>query len=243
MSAPILAVRDLAAGYGRRTIVQNVSLEVRRNEILAVIGPNGSGKSTLLKAVSGLLPVQAGSVELEGLDVTDASVIERARRGTSLVLQGARVFGELSVEENLELGGYSLGGKARLAERKKSIFATFPLLEERRRRRALTLSGGERQALALAMGLMPGPRLLLLDEPTAGLAESLAEQFLTKVERLVRTLEIGVVIVEQRVQQAFAVANRVCVLRLGRVGFLGAVADLQPMSRLKEVYFGEEAGG
>lgn len=214
---PLLRVDGLATGYRRKPVVFGVSLDVREGEIVSLMGHNGAGKTTLLKAIAGLLPVWQGAVLLDGEPIETMPSASRVRRGLALVPQEHFVFADLSVAENLELGGFSVP-EARVAhERRQKIVALLPVLGDRRRQLAGTLSGGEQRMLSLGMALMMQPRLLLLDEPSLGLAPFLVERIMETIQRIVREERVTVLLVEQNVRQALPISDRVYIMRTGRL--------------------------
>jgi branched-chain amino acid transport system ATP-binding protein len=212
----LLAVEGLTTGYRRKQIVFDVSLEVRTGEIVALMGHNGAGKTTALKAIAGLLPVWAGRVHLGGEAMEDLPSAVRVRRGLALIPQERFVFADLTVAENLELGAFAVGDTLR-TERRAAVLELLPVLSERRRQLAGTLSGGEQRMLSLGMALMLRPRLLLLDEPSLGLAPLLVERIMETIQDVVRRERLTVLLVEQNVRHALRIASRVYVMRTGRV--------------------------
>jgi len=232
----MLKVLDLVTGYGKKQVVNSVSLEVGRGEIVALIGHNGAGKSTLLKAVFGLIPIWQGQVFLDGQAVPKPKPRDLLRAGVSYVPQGNRVFTDLTVHENLEMGGVTLPNKQRLKEGIERVFTLFPSLKDRLKQRAGTLSGGEKQMLALGNALILCPKVLLLDEPSLGLAPPLVSEALDRIQQISHDSCVTVLIVEQKVREVLKIAQRVCVLRNGKVSFTGPAADLQDDQRLKQVY-------
>ena len=236
---PLLATVDLDAGYGELQILHGVSVSVPTGGFVSVIGPNGAGKSTLLKAIYGLAERRGGSIRLAVGDaereLTGLRPHELTRLGVNYVPQLENVFPSLSVQENLEIG--SVPEPGRLEERREAMFETFPLLRDRRRQRAGTLSGGERQMLALARALMPEPRLLLLDEPSAALAPAVVDQLF---ERLVAINESGIAIlmVEQNARRSLALSDYGYVLELGRNRYEGAGSELLDDPKVLELYLG-----
>ena len=232
----ILHVSDLVAGYGKKQVLNGVNLDVRRGEIVALIGHNGAGKSTLLKAAFGLIPVWEGQVLLDGQMWPKLAPRELLRAGVAYVPQGNRVFADLTVYENLEMGGVTLPNRERLEEGIKRVLNLFPSLGARLKQRAGTLSGGEKQMLALANGLILSPRLLFLDEPSLGLAPLLVSEALGRIKEISRRDGVSVLIVEQKVREVLKIAQRVYVLRNGRVSFSGVADDLRDDARLRQVY-------
>lgn len=232
----LLSVGALVTGYGKKQVVNGVSLTVAAAEIVALIGHNGAGKSTLLKAIFGLLPLWEGQVALDGREMNSEKPRDLLRSGVAYVPQGNRVFSDLTVRENLEMGGVTLPTKVHLREGIDRALAVFPALKSRLRQRAGTLSGGEKQMLALANALIVSPRLLLLDEPSLGLAPPLVSEALGCVHDLSRNSGIAVLIVEQKVREVLKIADRVYVLRNGRVSFTSPAAELHDDAKLREVY-------
>jgi branched-chain amino acid transport system ATP-binding protein len=239
VTAPLLEVRGLGVRYGRVTAVRGVSLRVERGRITAVIGPNGAGKTTLLAAIAGLLPLDLGEVLLDGASITGDPVEENAARGISLVPETRELFTGMSVEDNLVLGAFPLpraGGAERRALLEEA-YGIFPRLEERRRQTAGTLSGGERQMLALARALMARPRLLLLDEPSLGLAPRVVREIFQVIAGL-RARGVSVLLVEQNARAALQVADDAFVLEMGEVALTGSAAALATDPRVVETYLG-----
>jgi branched-chain amino acid transport system ATP-binding protein len=232
----LLNVDALVTGYGKKQIVNGVTLDVASGEIVALIGHNGAGKTTLLKAIFGLLPIWMGQVVLDGKALQSPSPRELLRSGVAYVPQGNRVFTDLTVRENLEMGGVTLPNGARLNEGIERVFSLFPALKSRFRQRAGTLSGGEKQMLALGNALVLSPRLLLLDEPSLGLAPPLVTEALRHIQQISRDSGAAVLIVEQKVREVLRIAQRVYVLRNGLVSFTGHTDALNNDQKLREVY-------
>ena len=232
----ILRAEDLNVYYGSIHAVKGVSFEVRQGEIVTLIGANGAGKSTILNTVSGLLHSRTGSISFLGQDLGKVPCHKTVARGLALVPEGRRVFLQMTVEENLEMGAYSqpAGGVAGDLER---VFALFPRLQERRRQVAGTLSGGEQQMLAMGRALMSRPKLLMLDEPSMGLAPILVEQIFDIIRDLHRA-GTTILLVEQNAQAALSVADRGYVLETGRVVTSGAGPELLASPAIKRAYLG-----
>jgi branched-chain amino acid transport system ATP-binding protein len=242
----LLAVRDLCAGYGTIEVLHGVSLELDAGEIVALLGSNGAGKTTTLRALTGLVRPRAGEVVLNDARIDRLSAHRIVALGLGHVPEGRRIFGALTVEENLRLGGYLIRrDSAELVRRMEELFATFPRLRERRAQLAGTLSGGEQQMLAIARALMLRPRVLVLDEPSMGLAPKLVRSIFNIVSS-VRRAGTAVLLVEQNARSALRVADRAYVLESGRIVLEGAARDLASDSRVRAAYLGgsaEQASG
>ena len=233
----LLATHGLHCGYGADEIIHGVDFAVEPGEIVSILGPNGCGKTTFVKAVLGYVRTSAGEIRFAGRDLRRLRPTERAMLGIGYVPQLLNVFKPLTVTENLEIGGYRLERSARAAAIAR-LFELFPLLRERRTQKAGTLSGGERQLLAMARALMVAPRILFLDEPSAGLSPVRADEVFRQVRRIAET-DTAVVIVEQDVHRALAVSNRAYVLATGRVAFHGPAADVAADERIRTAYLGD----
>ena len=231
----LLEVRDLSAGYGDHEILRGLSLRVDVGELVAVIGPNGAGKSTLLKALAGLVRPRGGRIALRGADITGAGTRRIVESGLCYVPQEANVFPSLSVWDNLTIGAWTAG--AARNERARAVVELFPILAERRRARAGTLSGGERQMLAMAMALMVEPCLLLLDEPSAGLAPALQRLVFDRV-REINARGLGILLVEQNARESLALCRRAYVLATGRVRAEGPGDVLRDDPEMRRLYLG-----
>ena len=241
MSETVLEVHDLVAGYTPEVdILNGVDLHVDAGEIVTIVGPNGAGKSTLIKAVFGLLEPRRGSIRLRGEEIAGARPHAIARRGMGYVPQLDNVFPSLTVEENLEMGALASTG-VDLDARMEELFELFPRLAERRRQTAGTMSGGERQMVAMAKALMPEPEILLLDEPSAGLAPAFVEAIFERIEQINRT-GVTIAMVEQNARRALAMSDRGYVLDLGRNRFEGTGADLLSDPKVAELYLGGGTG-
>jgi len=232
----LLEVDNVFAGYGDTEILHDVSLRVDTGEITTIIGPNGAGKSTFLKALMGYLIPRQGAVRFDGEDVTALPAHERVRKGVAFVPQLDNVFPSLTVAENLRMGGYTLS-REQLRERTALQYERFPRLAERKGQRVRTMSGGERQMLALARALMTEPQLLLLDEPSAALSPRLAEEVFEKV-REINQQGRTVLIVEQNAERSLAISGRAVVMADGRNAFEGPAQQILHDEKIREAYLG-----
>lgn len=238
----VLATRDLEGGYGKMVIVQGVSIYVDRGEIVALVGPNGSGKSTLLKTIYGVARVFGGQVLFEGRDVTWLAPEAKTRLGMGYVPQTNNVFPDLTVEENLEMGAYLVQDEEKVREAMEMVFNIFPVLRGLRKTLAGALSGGQRQMLAVGRALMTRPRLLLLDEPTAGLAPKVAIELLSSLREIREEAGASILIVEQHARRALELADRGYVLVAGRVAAEGTGREILSRRDLQELFLGIHHG-
>jgi branched-chain amino acid transport system ATP-binding protein len=226
MAEFLLEVEAIESGYGKKTVLQGVGLRVREGEVVAVLGHNGAGKSTTLKTILGLLPARAGTVRFGGKPWSNGNPVENVRHGMALVPQGRGVFPDLTVSENLMLGAYTQRDAAANAARLREVIELFPLLEERATQRAGTLSGGEQQMVAVGMALMPRPRLMMMDEPSIGLAPVLVQRVLETARQINRRFGTTIILVEQNIKTALGVADRAYVMKSGRVVLEKPAAEL-----------------
>ncbi len=236
-AAHILEVRDLAVAYGQVRAVRGVSFQVPRGAIVALLGANGAGKSSTLAAISGLVRPQSGEVLLDGFAITRAPAHVIVRRGVVHVPEGRAILASMSVEENLRLGAYWRGNDPAIRADLESMCRRFPILGERRLAAAGTLSGGEQQMLGIARGLMARPRLLLLDEPSLGLAPLLVRQIFALITEL-RRGGLSILLVEQNARQALAIAQYAYVIERGRVVLAGEARELAADPRVQAAYLG-----
>jgi branched-chain amino acid transport system ATP-binding protein len=234
----MLRLEDVEVGYGPLIVVRGVSLHAEAGEIVAIIGANGAGKTTLLRAISGLLPLARGRVLLDGVDTARVPAHRRVQLGIAQVPEGRQVFAELSVRDNLDLGAFSwTRRRSRMRDDIERVYELFPILRERTDQAAGTLSGGQQQMLAIGRALMARPRLLLLDEPSLGLAPTIVQSIFEAIRQL-RQQHLAVVLVEQNVRAALAMADRAYVLETGRVMAEGAAAALARDERVQRSYLG-----
>ena len=235
---PLLKISGLSAGYGKIGVLNGIDLTVGAGEIVALLGPNGAGKSTLLKAISGLLP-RTGTITFGGQDMSKTGPREAVNAGLVHVVEGHRVFTQLSVHDNVMLAGYGMKG-SELETRVEEALRFFPEIAEKRNDRAVTLSGGQQQMLAVAQGLVRRPRLLMLDEPSAGLSPVLVDRVLAAITQL-RASGTAVLLVEQLIEKALAVVDRVYALARGSIVLEARADEANLPNRLERAYFGEGA--
>jgi branched-chain amino acid transport system ATP-binding protein len=241
--APLLQVDALHAGYGRAEVLAGIALEAARGSVVAVVGPNGAGKSTLLNALMGVLPAR-GAIRFDGEEIAARSLEERVQRGIALVPETRALFASMPVADNLILGGYRRrrAPRAEQAARLDEIYGLFPRLRERRTQDAGTLSGGERQMLAIGRALMGSPRLLMLDEPSLGLAPLVVKEIFRIIERL-RETGVTILLIEQNARAAMAVADHAYVLETGAIALEGPAQRLAADPRVIETYLGRAPQG
>jgi len=226
MADVLLEVDGIESGYGKKTVLQGVSLRVHEGEVVTMLGHNGAGKSTTLKTILGLLPARAGQVRFAGQPWANGNSVENVRRGMALVPQGRGVFPDLTVIENLLLGAYTQRDAEASATRLREVIELFPMLEERRAQRVGTLSGGQQQMVAVGIALMPRPRLMMMDEPSIGLAPVLVQRVLETARQINRRFGTAIILVEQNIKTALGVADRAYVMKSGRVILEKPAAEL-----------------
>jgi len=233
----VLEIRDLDAAYGDVRVLSGVGLTVGPGEIVALLGPNGAGKSTLLTAIAGLLRPRAGAIRWHGEDLTTLRAHLVVERGVALVPEGRRLFGTMTVEDNLELGAFAARARSARAAGLERVYALFPDLRDRRRQLVRALSGGQQQMVAVGRALMAQPTLLMLDEPSLGIAPRLVASIFTALAEINRA-GVAVFLVEQNVQAALTLAHRAYVLESGRIAAEGAAADLLRDPHVRRAYLG-----
>lgn len=232
----MLDIKKIETGYGKKQVLFGPSLEVREGEIVAVIGPNGAGKSTVLRVICGLIPVWKGEVFFDGTLINGTAPAKNVSRGITFCPQGNRVFDELSVVENLQIGGIHFSA-GELKKRVDEVLQLFPVLKDRLRQDAGKLSGGERQMLALGRALIAKPKLLMLDEPSLGLSPDLVTTVFERISRINSETGIGILIVEQKVRDVLMLCHSVYGIKLGKVVFAGTPQELkEDKSKLKQLF-------
>ena len=234
----MLQLKDVHAYYGQAAALRGVSLEAPKGQIVTVLGANGSGKTATIKTIAGLLPASGGSIEFDGQEISALSTDRIVRLGISVVPEGRQLFDEMTVLENLRLGALILANKQQVREQMDQVITYFPRLGERLRQPSSSLSGGEQQMLAIGRALMARPRLLILDEPSNGLAPMLVEELFARIKHLSESEGITVLLAEQNAVQALTVANYGYVLETGKVVLQGATADLLGDGGLWAAYLG-----
>ena len=236
----MLHIEDLIAGYGKSEALHGVSVSIGAGKVVALIGANGAGKSTLVNTISRLLPISSGRIEFEGADVSSLSAADMVELGVIQVPEGRKLFGSLTVDENLMLGSYNSRAvrKSSEASRKKFVLKLFPILAERSQQRAATLSGGEQQMVAMGRALMAQPRLLLLDEPSLGLAPIIVDRVFETLE-LLRSEGLTMLLVEQRADAALSLADYAYVMAAGEITAEGKASDLRLDNRVQKAYLGQ----
>jgi branched-chain amino acid transport system ATP-binding protein len=233
----MLEVEHIQVSYGRVPALHDVSLALKRGEIVALVGGNGNGKSTTLRAIAGLNHLDAGRIIFCARDIGTLPAHDRVRQGISLVPEGRRLFPRLSVARNLELGAYTRSDTAEIEATMAQVFALFPILEDRRRQMAGTMSGGEQQMLAIGRGLMARPQLFLLDEPSWGIAPKLVTKILDTIVAI-NAAGVSILLVEQNLHRALAIAHRAYVIQTGRIVLQGSGQELLRSDLVKEAYLG-----
>jgi len=234
----LLELAKLEVAYGGIQAVKGIDLVVRQGELVCLIGANGAGKTTTLKGITGLQPVKAGTIFYEGVDVTGKPAFQLVRKGLSMVPEGRGVFGALSIEENLAMGAYSRKDRNEIRQDVERVFGLFPRLKERRRQTAGTLSGGEQQMLAMGRAIMSRPKLLLLDEPSMGLAPLMVQKVFETV-LAISGEGVTILLIEQNAKLALEVSNRGYVMESGTITLSGDARDLLSNPKVREAYLGE----
>ena len=237
MSEPLLSLREVKAGYGALEILHGISLDVARGSVTALIGANGAGKTTFMRAAAGLIPIRSGVIRHRGEDITNSPAHRRVERGVTLVPEGRMVFASLTVMQNLRLGAIAPHARAGTADRLAAVFERFPRLKERVAQRAGSLSGGEQQMLAIGRGLMAAPELLLLDEPSLGLAPVMVKQVFAAIRQL-RAEGLTILLAEQNANLALEIADTGCVMENGRITMSATGPELANSETVRKSYLG-----
>lgn len=235
--SPMLEIKELSASYGHVQALHGISISVETGSIVTLIGSNGAGKSSTLRTISGMLKARSGSVEFEGKTISGMMAEDIISLGISHVPEGRKIFPRLTVEENLDIGAYQIRERSVIEERKEAGFELFPLLKKRRNQKGGTLSGGEQQMLAIARALMQAPRLLLLDEPSMGLAPVLVDFIFETIKNLNKN-GTTILLVEQNARLALQIANQAYVLQTGTIGLSGPAAELAKNQEVQAAYLG-----
>ena len=235
----LLSLNSIHCSYGNIEVLKGISLEIKEGQIVTLIGANGAGKTTTLKAISGILPVTSGTITLNGVDITQQKAYMRIKLGMSHVPEGRQVFPELSVFDNLVLGGYTIKDKRLVNERIDRMFNFFPRLKERVKQEAGTLSGGEQQMLAIARALISNPKLLLMDEPSMGLSPKLVGEVFDIISNL-KSQGITIFLVEQNAQMALSITDYAYVIQTGEIIISGTRNELTANDKVRKTYLGEE---
>ena len=237
MSETVLKVDNINCAYDNVPVIFGVSFEVKEGELVAIVGANGAGKSTIMKTIAGLIHPKKGTIKYKGKDISHLPANMILRRGISYIPEGRRLFAKLTVAENLELGAYIEKDRGEIEKRKKEVLELFPILEERKKQVAETLSGGEQQMLSIARGLMSKPELLMLDELSLGLMPSLVESVMETIVRI-KEQRTTILMVEQKVQEALEIADRGYVIQTGKIVQAGSSEELLNSDEVKKAYLG-----
>ena len=240
MNTPLLEAQDLNVSYGDAPALWDVSFSVQEGELVSIVGPNGAGKTTLVNTLARLQPVRSGELLFRGEDATKLSAREMCNREVALIPEGRKLFGGMTVEENLDMGCYRKAARPFREEGLAMIYGMFPILKERRWQAAGTLSGGQQQMVAIGRALMARPRLLLIDEPSLGLAPAVVQQVFEVIQDI-HAGGMSILLIEQNAARALAVAQRAYVLEGGRIVSTGLPADLMKQPHIREAYLGENA--
>jgi len=238
VTAPLLELKDLKVAYGGIQAVKGISLQVAEGELVCLIGANGAGKTTTLKGITGLQPVKSGKIHYGGADITGKPAFQLVRRGLSMVPEGRGVFGALSIEENLAMGAYARDDRAAIKADVERVYGLFPRLKERHKQTAGTLSGGEQQMLAMGRAMMSRPKLLLLDEPSMGLAPLMVQKVFETVIAIAKE-GVTILLIEQNAKLALEVSSRGYVMESGEITLHGEAKQLLSDPKVREAYLGE----
>ena len=233
----MLEVENLSSGYGTVQILWNISFRINEKEIICIIGPNGAGKTTLVRTIAGLLPTKIGTIRFKGENIEKTPPYEIVKKGLTLIPEGREIFPRLTVDENMRLGAYTINDKSKVGELKERVYQIFPVLKKKEKVLAQTLSGGEQQMLVIGRSLMSNPKLLILDEPSLGLAPIIVEKVLDTLE-MINDDGVTILLVEQNIRDSLNIANRAYVLEEGKIIIEGEGRELLNNEHIKEVYLG-----
>lgn len=234
----LLELKNITASYGTKPILHNVNVAFDEGEIIAILGPNGSGKSTILKSMFGMTQIESGEVKFLG-SIINPVAHKLVKMGVAFVPQGRRVFTNLNVQENLEIGGFFLNDSSEVKRRIAEVYKLFPMLYEKRKEKSSSLSGGQQQILAIARGLMVEPKILLLDEPTLGLSPKAVKEIFELIKNINEDRKMAIVIVEHNLRSLLPITNRVYVVNHGEIAFHGSPEKLEEENTLEKVYMGK----
>jgi branched-chain amino acid transport system ATP-binding protein len=237
MRSRMLEVEKVSSGYGMVQILWDVSFNINEKEIVSIIGPNGAGKTTLVRTIAGLLPAKTGTVRFKGENIEKLPPYEIVKKGLTLIPEGREIFPRMTVEENVRLGAYTINDKTKVAELKERVYQIFPVLKKKEKVLAQTLSGGEQQMLVIGRSLMSNPKLLILDEPSLGLAPIIVEKVLDTLQKI-NDDGVTVLLVEQNIRDSLNISNRAYVLEEGKIIIEGEGRELLNNEHVKEVYLG-----
>jgi branched-chain amino acid transport system ATP-binding protein len=233
----LLEVENISASYGMVQILRDLSFEVKEKEIVSIIGPNGAGKTTLVKTIMGLLHPTNGAIRFKGENIEKLPTYDIVKKGITMIPEGREIFPAMTIEENLQLGAYTVNSKEKIKESKEKVYQIFPVLKKKEKALAQTLSGGEQQMLVICRSLMSNPQLLILDEPSLGLAPIIVEKVLDTV-RAINEEGVTILLVEQNIHDSLNIADRGYVLEEGKIILEGKSRELLSNSHIKEVYLG-----
>ena len=233
----MLEVKNVSAGYGMVQILWDVSFQIKEKEIVSIIGPNGAGKTTLVKTIMGLLPAKSGAIQFKGENIEKLPTYEIVQKGITMIPEGREIFPKMTVEENLQLGAYTIKDKGKIKDTKEKLYQIFPVLKKKEKALAQNLSGGEQQMLVICRSLMSNPKLLILDEPSLGLAPIIVEKVLDTITKINED-GVTILLVEQNIRDSLNIANRGYVLEKGKIILEGESRELLSNSHIKEVYLG-----
>ena len=234
----MLKVRNLESGYGEMQVLWKLNLDISKKSVTTIVGPNGSGKTTTLKTIFGIVRPWRGSIEFNGMDITEMPPHKKVENGVTIVLEGRHLFPNMTVEENLTLGAYTSRAEKNISNSLDLVYSLFPVLKERSKQKAGTLSGGEQQMLAIARALMTSPELILMDEPSQGLAPKLVTEVFRTIHKLRENEGLTILLVEQNVFASLEISDYVYVLSEGQIVFEGNVEEVKESEKIRRAYLG-----